>query len=510
MSPLRSALERASHRTVVCRRLPAPFAAARIYASSEGGLRYLGRGMAWVDPALLRLAAETVGRGDTVWDIGANVALQTKPWPVYDLITVRDRCGCLQGDWATAGRQATATPPASDAASEPPARGAPGARPAATILGHRAVVRPAVSRHGRAGSRAAAARTQTDVETELQLVTSASVQQAVRSQMGSAPAVSASDVGQTNVIAITATSPVPSQAAQVANLYASAFVQYRPQVAMRRGRRGDRGRDDPVAAPGGRLRRARAPVLAYRTDPVWSRHVPVTSHDPAPGTLAQPAAPALADTPAHAVNVRNLKAVREPLNLGVVSYVDPFGWGGGGELISRELVRAERGHILELFALWPKPRLPRVNGIDGWLLADVQNVPRRQHRVDQRLLRRIPWTSQNRFSRVLRCASREAYILMDNTYVDTCNQPYLPCNGTEPLNVCPVARGKPCFRLETAQLYSNARSCVFLSPLHERVITRLHPDIRGRTFVHRPSLDPSPFSTLGPQSGISNGSGSER
>jgi len=48
---------------------------ARIYVSSEGGLRFLGRGMAQVDPALLRLAAETVRRGDTVWDIGANVGL---------------------------------------------------------------------------------------------------------------------------------------------------------------------------------------------------------------------------------------------------------------------------------------------------------------------------------------------------------------------------------------------------------------------------------------------------
>lgn len=73
--PLRSALEQATHRIVVRRRLPAPFGAARIYVSSEGGLRYLGRGMARVDPALMRLAAETVGRGNTVWDIGANLGL---------------------------------------------------------------------------------------------------------------------------------------------------------------------------------------------------------------------------------------------------------------------------------------------------------------------------------------------------------------------------------------------------------------------------------------------------
>jgi capsular exopolysaccharide synthesis family protein len=72
--------------------------------------------------------------------------------------------------------------------------------------------------------------TQTDVATELQLVTSAPVVQAVRGTLGSAPAVSAAQVAQTNVIAITATSRIPSRAALVANLYAKAFVQYRQQV----------------------------------------------------------------------------------------------------------------------------------------------------------------------------------------------------------------------------------------------------------------------------------------
>jgi len=73
--------------------------------------------------------------------------------------------------------------------------------------------------------------TQTDVVTELQLVTSAPVQQAVRSRLNSTPAVSASEVGQTDVMAITAISGTPSQAALIANLYATAFVQYQQAVA---------------------------------------------------------------------------------------------------------------------------------------------------------------------------------------------------------------------------------------------------------------------------------------
>ena len=101
------------------------------------------------------------------------------------------------------------------------------------------LVQPSVAASGR-GVPQPQPVTQTDVETELQLVTSAPVQQAVRAQLGSAPAVSASEVGQTNVIAITAISQVPSRASLVANLYANAFVQYRqasgePQPDHRRG-----------------------------------------------------------------------------------------------------------------------------------------------------------------------------------------------------------------------------------------------------------------------------------
>ena len=62
--------------------------------------------------------------------------------------------------------------------------------------------------------------TTTDVQTDLQLATSAPVVKAVRAELGSAPGISTSEVAQTNVIALTAISSSPARAALIANTYA--------------------------------------------------------------------------------------------------------------------------------------------------------------------------------------------------------------------------------------------------------------------------------------------------
>jgi FkbM family methyltransferase len=71
----RSLAEHTTHRLVLRRRLPAPFEEIEIYASSEGGLRYLRPNLKGVDPPLLRLVADVVRPGHNVWDIGANLGL---------------------------------------------------------------------------------------------------------------------------------------------------------------------------------------------------------------------------------------------------------------------------------------------------------------------------------------------------------------------------------------------------------------------------------------------------
>lgn len=67
----------------------------------------------------------------------------------------------------------------------------------------------------------------TDVATEIQLVRSQPVKEAVAQLLGAAPAVSVSEVGQTDVVDITATNTRPQAAASIANAYAQSYVGFR-------------------------------------------------------------------------------------------------------------------------------------------------------------------------------------------------------------------------------------------------------------------------------------------
>lgn len=70
------------------------------------------------------------------------------------------------------------------------------------------------------------------VHTEMQLLESAPVREAVRKRLGSVPPVSSSSVGETDVIQVGATSTDPRRAARVANAYAEAYVDLRQQQAV--------------------------------------------------------------------------------------------------------------------------------------------------------------------------------------------------------------------------------------------------------------------------------------
>jgi non-specific protein-tyrosine kinase len=70
------------------------------------------------------------------------------------------------------------------------------------------------------------------VQTEIEVLESQPVQDAVRAKLGAAPEVSARGIGQTDVIEIRAESTDAKRAADVANAYATAYIDVRRQQAV--------------------------------------------------------------------------------------------------------------------------------------------------------------------------------------------------------------------------------------------------------------------------------------
>ena len=70
------------------------------------------------------------------------------------------------------------------------------------------------------------------VQNEIRILQSAPVRDAVRSQLGSAPKVSASTIGATDLIGVSARNPDPARAASLANAYATAYIDYRRKQAV--------------------------------------------------------------------------------------------------------------------------------------------------------------------------------------------------------------------------------------------------------------------------------------
>lgn len=72
---IRALLEKLSRGRVVRRRLPPEHGGHALYVSPEAAMKLWRRDLAAVDPFLLKMAAEQVRPGMTVWDVGANVGL---------------------------------------------------------------------------------------------------------------------------------------------------------------------------------------------------------------------------------------------------------------------------------------------------------------------------------------------------------------------------------------------------------------------------------------------------
>lgn len=183
------------------------------------------------------------------------------------------------------------------------------------------------------------------------------------------------------------------------------------------------------------------------------------------------------------------------MNLGYVSYVNPLAWDGGGEQVARDLLGPAKdfGHEVTVWALWPQPHLPPPRKVDGWIVADARNLIVRQRRPDQRLLARLPATAGQRWRDQLRSALSGPYVHLDNAYVDTCDEAYLPCCGSPVGECCPARPRRPCIRRQWSALYNRARLCCFVSPLQRDTTAALQPSVLGKAFVVRPTFNPTQF-----------------
>ncbi len=78
------------------------------------------------------------------------------------------------------------------------------------------------------------------IQNELHIIESPPVRDAVREKLGSVPDVSATPIGQTDLVRVAATSTDPARAAEVANAYTDAYIAHRREQAV----------DDVLAASG--------------------------------------------------------------------------------------------------------------------------------------------------------------------------------------------------------------------------------------------------------------------
>lgn len=71
-----------------------------------------------------------------------------------------------------------------------------------------------------------------EIQNEIRILESEPVRAAVRQELGSAPEVGATPIGQTDLIRVRATSQDPERAATIANAYARAYIDYRRRQAV--------------------------------------------------------------------------------------------------------------------------------------------------------------------------------------------------------------------------------------------------------------------------------------
>jgi glycosyltransferase involved in cell wall biosynthesis len=182
-----------------------------------------------------------------------------------------------------------------------------------------------------------------------------------------------------------------------------------------------------------------------------------------------------------------------------VSFLDPFVYYGGGEMITRRLLQVgrARGHDIRITSVRPT-RKAFHSKPDVTLAMDVFNH-------GHTFLSLGAWRSFAT-SFLHSVIGSKPLVHITTAYADVCNLPSLPCSGIDP-TPCPfkplplLSRallrdfGSDCFACTPAvrSLYEAAMLNVFLSPLHKETTERVLGRTLESTFILKPVVNAALF-----------------
>ena len=165
------------------------------------------------------------------------------------------------------------------------------------------------------------------------------------------------------------------------------------------------------------------------------------------------------------------------MKVNVISFLNPHVYNGGGEMISRALLKfgSSLGHEIKISSCRPHKR-DFFEKPDLSLFIDVYNSGHTFKSFGA--WRHFPE------SFIQSMMSKAPFVHMTNAYTDVCNLPYIPCSGNNDKNCCEIKSElgiakkflikdltDQCFSQHQAplSLYKESSLNVFLSPLHKKI-----------------------------------------
>jgi len=192
------------------------------------------------------------------------------------------------------------------------------------------------------------------------------------------------------------------------------------------------------------------------------------------------------------------------MKINYIAYLDPFEYKGGGEINLRGVIERgrRRGHEIRITSAYKIRKTNLFSNPDLFILADIYNSPLTRRRLDENLITQI--------------VKKEKYIHFDNAYSEVCHRDYIPCNGKVNGEFCWFVKGrfdfrrgflrgiidcrdekfrsKKCFSFHNLLLYKNSLLNVFVSPLHQHIISGFFGnEIIGNYFNLKQRIDSKVF-----------------